>query len=358
MNHRIRKVDLPSRSVTTIAGDGKRMFVCDGTGVKCSIRYPQHLVFDRSPNVKPNSVLLITSERAIRRFDTETGVVTTLKLSRLTASGTGIDPWSLAHTPSGHMIIGCADTHSLYLVDPSGAVLTVAGTAKSGFMDGTAATAQFSGICSVVVIERERCAYVCDCYNHRIRRITLPPQLFASSEAPAPAPVSAEVSVLCAASDHSACEAANAKLAADFKRRETKLLSDLQTAQAKAAESESNRKLSESKLSAELASEKVLTAELRLKLSSAEAKAKDLSAALAVALKDVKSAAPDLDDLTKAVYTLKAIQKSDDAWDDINKEFKACRFGHSFVSPSVHLFLTLCSVLFPAGLLVRYRYRR
>ncbi len=76
------------------------------------------------------------------------------------------------------MILSFLATHSLYLVDPSGAVLTVAGTGKYGFADGTAAAAEFNDIRSVVVIERERFAYACDCSNNRIRRITLPPQLF------------------------------------------------------------------------------------------------------------------------------------------------------------------------------------
>ncbi len=81
LNHRIRMVDIASRLVTTIAGDGKTE-TRDGTGLKCSLHSPQQIVFDRSLNVKPNSVLLITSGSGpIRRFNTETGVLTTLKLN-------------------------------------------------------------------------------------------------------------------------------------------------------------------------------------------------------------------------------------------------------------------------------------
>ncbi len=73
--------------------------------------------------------------------------------------------------------MSCDATHLLYLVDPSGVVLTVAGTGKTGFKDGAAAAAEFNDIRFVVVIERERCAYACDWWNNR-RRITLPPRLF------------------------------------------------------------------------------------------------------------------------------------------------------------------------------------
>ncbi len=68
VNHCIRKVDLPSLSVTTIAGDTKKR-TRDGTGVQCSIDGPRQIVFDRSPNVKPNSVLLIAAIKSIRRFE-------------------------------------------------------------------------------------------------------------------------------------------------------------------------------------------------------------------------------------------------------------------------------------------------
>ncbi len=167
-NHRIRKVDLTSRSVTTIAGDGTYE-TRDGTGVKCSICTPRQLVFDRSPNVKPNSVLLISSRKAIRRFDTETGVVTTLKLHASTATGTAINPSSLAHTPSGHMILSCDDTHSLYLVDPSGAVLTIAGTGKRGFMDGTAAAFEYSAHVFVSSFGADAISTICSAFHFLFR---------------------------------------------------------------------------------------------------------------------------------------------------------------------------------------------
>ncbi len=86
-------------------------------------------------------------------------------------------------------------------------------------------------------------------------------------------------------------------------------------------------KARESKLVLELQTERTKSAEFEAKLKAAEAKVSELTAALAAALKDMKSAAPELDDLTKATYTLKHIPKSDDAWDEITDKFKACTFA-------------------------------
>ncbi len=202
-NNRIRKIDLTSGAVTTIAGDGKKA-TRDGTGVECSIYASQQIVFDRSPNLKPNSVLIVTSEKAIRRFDIETGVMTTLKLK------TSIDPIAVVVTPSGHLIVSCFLTRSLYSIDlTAGEVVRIAGGGKAGFADGVASDAFFTSIYGMAVIEREQCLYSCDFTNHRIRRITLPPHLFHGSAASPPPLTTAGV--------HSACEARESKLTAELK---------------------------------------------------------------------------------------------------------------------------------------------
>ncbi len=163
-------IDLTSRSVTTIAGDGKSE-TRDGTGLKCSISNPRYLVFDRSPNAKPNLVLLITSERAIRRFDTETGAVTTLKTSM------SLDPVGIVETPSGHLIVTCYLAHAVYSIDPVTAGVT--GLVGTGTGNGTATQiVKLHYPSGLAVVKHEQCVYVTDSNQHQIRRITLPPHMF------------------------------------------------------------------------------------------------------------------------------------------------------------------------------------
>ncbi len=180
-NNRIRAVDLTSQNVSTLIGDGKQERR-DGTGVNSSLYYPRQIVFDRSPNVKPNSVLLISSCNAIRRFDTETAVLTSLESGYL-------DPFPMTFTPTGHLIVGCRATDSLHCFTDTG-VVQIAGSGQEGFADGAGGVAQFASPSGLAVVANEQCLYVSDSLNHRIRRVTLPPQLFTtavSAAAPLPA---------------------------------------------------------------------------------------------------------------------------------------------------------------------------
>ncbi len=48
----------------------------------------------------------------------------------------------------------------------------------SGFVDGPGLVARFSWPRGITVMDREQCAYISDNGNHRIRRLTLPPEWF------------------------------------------------------------------------------------------------------------------------------------------------------------------------------------
>ncbi len=168
-NHRIRKIDLTTLVVTTVAGDGKRETY---DGMSSCIDYSKQLVFDRSWNAKPYEVLLIASYRMLLRFDTETGVISTPQFR----TSIGFNTWATAYTPSGHLIVSCSATQSFYSMDVStGDVVAICGTGKAGFADGIGLAAKFHSVVGLVLNEREQCLYACDHDNNRIRRITLPP---------------------------------------------------------------------------------------------------------------------------------------------------------------------------------------
>ncbi len=116
-------------------------------------------MFDRSPNVKPNLVLLITSAIAILRFDTETSVVTTLKFN----FWSGFLSAGLVYA-NNHLIVTSSSESEIpgrhamiYSIDLSTQVVAqIAGSpTKSGFADGSPAHAQFASFGGSVVIERE-----------------------------------------------------------------------------------------------------------------------------------------------------------------------------------------------------------
>ncbi len=171
-NNRVRSVDLKSREVITIAGDGKGESR-DGVGLKASLHQPRNVVFDRAPTAKPDAILYVACYNSIRRFDTETGAVTTLKTS------IKINPCAIDCSPTGYLVVSCIDTHSLYSIDPkTGETVRVAGTGEKGFADGVATKAKFAYPKDLEIIDSERCAYVTDTSNHRIRRVDLPIWLF------------------------------------------------------------------------------------------------------------------------------------------------------------------------------------
>ncbi len=107
-NHRIRMVDIKTRAVTTIAGDGEALNR-DGVGLKSSIVWPNRIAFDRSPTVKPDSVLFITADQSIRRFEIHTGRLSTCKWNGGEQAAM-IDPHALCSTPSGQLLVSCSRT--------------------------------------------------------------------------------------------------------------------------------------------------------------------------------------------------------------------------------------------------------
>ena len=107
-NHCIRCVHIGSGAVTTLVGNQKRQNT-DGKGAAASIHEPMCMAFD----VRDESVVYITAERALRRLDLVTQELSTVRLSI-----DGLNPSGIDSTPCGVLIFACSATHSLYAVDP------------------------------------------------------------------------------------------------------------------------------------------------------------------------------------------------------------------------------------------------
>ncbi len=170
-NHNIRMIDIDKQHVTTVAGSSK-IGMTAGPALDATFSYPSSLVFDRSPHLIPESVLWIVAGQ-LRRFDLRKRVVTTVLFGLALSQNASIDS-----TPSGMLIVANGDLISLFDTR-TGTKKQLAGSAsESGYMDGPDGKARFSDLRAVVVIDWERCAYVADSGNHRIRRVTLPSILF------------------------------------------------------------------------------------------------------------------------------------------------------------------------------------
>jgi sugar lactone lactonase YvrE len=82
-------------------------------------------------------------------------------------------PIAVAVDKSGSVYIADRDNHVIRLIDPSGKVVTLAGTGTKGFANGPASSAQFNEPYGVTLGPDEKILYVADYLNHAIRAIDL-----------------------------------------------------------------------------------------------------------------------------------------------------------------------------------------
>ncbi len=134
---------------------------------------PVRLAFDRSPAVKPETELFVASNSGVYRF-----VLYTKQMSRIESTAQ-INVFGIAATPTGHLLLSSCTEQRMYLVDPiSDTTQLLAGGAAggtgSGYSDGTGKDALFSHPTDITIVDCERCVYVVDAENYRIRRIDLP----------------------------------------------------------------------------------------------------------------------------------------------------------------------------------------
>ncbi len=157
-NCQIRRVSLspgptgPVATATTTVAGGSKPKTVDGPASASLLQHPTRMVFHRSGGgggVSDESVLWISSYRAIRRFDLRANQVTTLKLSRI--SYDDFSPHAIDCFASDLLIVSCAQTASLYIINPTtGDAVVVSGGGKTGSV-GTDAR--------MVVVDHEHAMY-------------------------------------------------------------------------------------------------------------------------------------------------------------------------------------------------------
>ncbi len=179
-NHVIRKVDAKTKSISTIAGSGVAGDSGDGgPAIAAKLNQPHSVVLDGNGGV----LIADTVNHRIRRVDLATGIINTiagtgekkLPSDKQTALGAPLfGPRSLA--VDEHSIwIALREGNSVWRLDrKKGTLHHIAGSGKKGFSDDgeAAATSTFNGP-KGLAIDADGNVLVADTENHAIRRIDL-----------------------------------------------------------------------------------------------------------------------------------------------------------------------------------------
>ncbi|HEY7389513.1 MAG TPA: PQQ-dependent dehydrogenase, methanol/ethanol family [Bryobacteraceae bacterium] len=191
-NHVIRKVDMKTGIISTVAGTGKPGFSGDGgAATQAQLRQPHCLLFDR------DGTLLICDlgNHRIRRLHPDTGMIETYAGTGearpipegAPVKGTALNgPRTLALASNGDLYLALREGNAIYRIDRATQTLYhVAGTGENGFSGdgGPALEAKFGGSASGpaarlagpkgLSLAPNDELYVADTESHAIRRIDL-----------------------------------------------------------------------------------------------------------------------------------------------------------------------------------------
>jgi hypothetical protein len=173
-NHRIRRINIVTRAVTTVAGSGTAGSA-DGTGTAAQFNAPSGIVSDGAGNLYVADFF----NHRIRRIVIATGVVTTLAGSTqgfVDNTGTAAQfngPTGITTDGAGNLYIADQNNQSIRrVVIATGTVTTLAGSGTQGANNGTGAAAQFN-YPTGLVSDGAGNLYIADQNNHSIRRIVI-----------------------------------------------------------------------------------------------------------------------------------------------------------------------------------------
>jgi DNA-binding beta-propeller fold protein YncE len=177
-NHRVRWVD-PDGVVTTVLGTGVAGAAGDGgPGAQAQLNWPHSVALDPTG---PRLLVADSANHRIRRLDLATGTVTTVAgTGQAGFGGDGgpataallNDPKGVLAGPRGEVYIADSANDRVRLVDPSGIISTLAGSGTAGFSgDGGAAPAAQLHAPRALALDPAGNLYVADDNNDRVRRI-------------------------------------------------------------------------------------------------------------------------------------------------------------------------------------------
>jgi len=171
LNHRIRKIAIATKTVSTLAGSTGGYL--DAAGTSAKFNYPYDVCSDGTGNLYISD----TFNYKIRKIILTTGVVSTLAGS---TAGFADDTGTLAQfnitvgicsDDEGNLYVADVNNHKIRkIVIATGVVSTLAGT-SAGFYDAAGVVAQFNSPNNVCYGGSGN-LYVADASNHKIRKIS------------------------------------------------------------------------------------------------------------------------------------------------------------------------------------------
>jgi DNA-binding beta-propeller fold protein YncE len=175
-NNRVRVFEPKSGVVRAFAGTGKKGFSGDGGPAhKADFGGVYSVAFDPD---KKNLYITDLDNRRIRKVDMATKIVTTVagngqkgvpKDGEQAVKQPLVDPRAACPDDSGNLWILERGGHALRVVDATGAIRTVAGTGAKGMGTGKALEAALNGP-KHLCIDRDGSVLIADAENHRIVR--------------------------------------------------------------------------------------------------------------------------------------------------------------------------------------------
>jgi len=183
-NHRVRRVDAATGTITTVAGSATWTGGYNGDGIQAAdarLNGPRGLAFDGAGRL----LIADHGNNLVRRVDLISGVITTVAGSMTATGGYGGDgaaatsallsgPTGLAVDASGDLWVADEDNNAIRRVDhATGFISTAAGTGSLGYNgDGISATTAELYWPYDVAVDAAGNVYIADTGNSRIRKVT------------------------------------------------------------------------------------------------------------------------------------------------------------------------------------------
>lgn len=182
-NNRIRKVDLKTGIITTVAGNGVIAFSGDGgLATDASFNFPTQVNVDITGNLYiVDNNLDFSANGRIRRVDIKTGIINTVAGNgtfrfngdNIPALSAGIDPFDVEIDRAGNIFFVDLSNNRVRRVDAkTGMITTVAGNGKNGFSgDGGLATDATLSAPDGIALDGLNNIIIADQLNDRIRKV-------------------------------------------------------------------------------------------------------------------------------------------------------------------------------------------
>ena len=161
-NDTLRVLSLRTGVVRTLAGSANASGSADGVGTAARFSKPKGLAFDGSGNL----YVIDSGNLTVRRIKTATGAVSTLATFKALPQGLAV--------VGDDLFVSLAENR-IVRVAPDGSVRNVAGTAsRGGFLDGPPEAARFNAPAGLLLAASGTLLYVADLGNAVLRALSLP----------------------------------------------------------------------------------------------------------------------------------------------------------------------------------------